>query len=157
MTHKFTMLIIHENAQCGSILNCELTYCMSKCCLIFIIGLEWQPPVMTVIFLGYWCRMKSPLQIHSIHRHSVFHWVNCCKGRNKGAGSWSLCILANLPLLALCLIHMSPPLTMSCHSVWPEPPLPCCCGVTQCHPDSNPALCGGSRMLWHLAIRRVVS
>lgn len=35
MTHKCTMLIIHGNAQCGSILNCELIYCMSKCCLIF--------------------------------------------------------------------------------------------------------------------------
>lgn len=44
------MIIIHENAQCRSILNCELIYCMSKCCLIFIIGLEWQLPVMTVIF-----------------------------------------------------------------------------------------------------------
>ena len=60
-------------------------------------------------------------------------------------------------LLVLCLIQMSPPSNTMCHPVWPELPLPQPCGVALCHPGSDPALCGGSRMLWHLAITRVVS
>lgn len=72
---------------------------------------QWDDYIVVVL-------VQSEVTIKDSHysQDIVFCVVNGCKSKNNSASSQHLCTV-NVPLLALCLIQMSPLLTMRCHPV----------------------------------------